>query len=635
MTMTVATPKRKRKATKIDPITLSVVWNKLRSITVEAGERIIHSAQSYVMAEARDLGIVLLDDRMQIITEEAFLPCHCLSAGMATKAITDVTGKLEPGDLALANDAYITKSGHLPDWVIIYPVYYKGEIVFYAHFRGHQMDSGGAISGSYMPGCYDCIAEGINIPPVKIMKRGKINEDTRNVIFANVRTPAGGLADLLLVYGSMQKAEKQICEMIDKYGLETVKACCDEMLLRGEKAIRAQISEIRDGDYYGEMAVDWDGSTPDKPVWIRVKLTVKGDEMIFDLSESDDQVDFVNSPLGNTYAYVYLALLLTMDPTVPHNEGAFRPVKIIAPEGKVVNPTRPATYGACACSSGCEIYAACTEALGKANPERAQGGFATHFSVDYAGRLPIIDPRTGHEIEYFGAPFLEEGGSGAVKGTDGWEGVVGCPLVGTVYRGSVEINELIFPFRWNVAKMAEDTEGPGEFVGSRGLYAERECVEPPGARTILMSGDCNGQFFSPPGVAGAPRATLGELYMVRAGKKKRELFYTMSGGPMYNGDLLITRTGGGGGWGNPLARNVARVRQDVVSGLLSAQRARDVYGVVVDPKSVGDDPEAIAIDRKATRELRRELKAAQREARKPRQRAQAPKRRARAAARAK
>src|SRR3972149_7316412 len=217
----------------IDPITLSVVSNKLHALTLDTGERIIHSAQSYVMAQARDLGIVLLDAKMDIVTQQAFLPCHGLSAGIATRAMTERLGRLEKGDLALANDAYIVKSGHLPDWVMIAPIYYGDELVFYCHFRGHQMDSGGAISGSYMPGCYDCIAEGIKIQPGKIIKRGRVNEEIKNQIFANVRTAAGGWADLMLVYGSMRKVEQEICELIDKYGLDTVQACTAEMLRRG------------------------------------------------------------------------------------------------------------------------------------------------------------------------------------------------------------------------------------------------------------------------------------------------------------------------------------------------------------------------------------------------------------------
>ncbi len=599
----------KEKGPGVDLITLSVVWNRLLTITRETGERVVHSAQSFVMANARDLGPVLLDTEARIITSVEFLPCHCLLAEIPTKAILKKFGTLNPGDMVLANDAHIIQSGHLPDWTYLVPIYWRDELVFYMHFRGHVVDSGGAYSGSYFPRAYDCIAEGLNIPPVKIINEGKIEEALREVIFDNIRTPAACWADLMLIYGSMDKAGKDICALIDKYGLDTVKNCTHEMIRRDEEAMRAQIREVPDGEYYGEMGVDWDGTTPNRHVYVRVKLTIAGDEMTFDFSDSDDQVDFINSPLGNTHAYVFMALFLTMDPSIPHNHGAIEPIHIIAPPGKVVNPTRPHTYGSCACSCGCEIYEACSIALAQAAPDKAAGCFSKHSCVDGSGRLPFIDPRSGAEFEYFSAPFIEEGGSGAVEGVDGWEGVVGSPLAGVIYRGSVEQNEMVFPYLWWKVEFAPDTEGPGEFVGSRGTYSERECVEPPGAKTILMSGDAAGEYFSPQGVAGAPAHPFGEWYIRRAGKKDKEVFHTLDMTEFHSGDVLITKSTGGSGWGNPLDRDIEQVREAVRDGLISIQRARDIYGVVIVPESLKDpNPENVKVDHGATVQLRKELK---------------------------
>jgi N-methylhydantoinase B len=317
-----------------DETTLSVVWNRLLTITRETGERVVHSSQSFVMANARDLGPVFLNEKGQIITQVEFLPCHCLLAEIPSAVILDQFGKLDPGDMVLANDGHIVRSGHLPDWTFLIPIYFHDELVMYCHFRGHMMDSGGSFSGSYFPRAYDCIAEGLNIPPLKIIEKGKVNENLHALIFDNIRTPAGVWADNQLIYGSVRRAEEDICVLIDKYGLDTVRACCEEMMRRGEEAMRSEIASIPDGEYHAESAVDWDGTVPDRPVWVRVKLTVKGDEMTFDFSDSDDQVDFVNSPLGNTYCYVYMALFLTMDPNLPHNHGALVPIHIIAPEEK-------------------------------------------------------------------------------------------------------------------------------------------------------------------------------------------------------------------------------------------------------------------------------------------------------------
>ena len=600
----------KRKKAEVDPITLTVVWNRLLTITRECGERVVHSSQSYVMALARDMGPVLLTPQAEIVTSVEFLPCHCLLAEIPTQAILNKFGRLDRGDMVIGNDAYIVKSGHLPDWTFLLPIYWHDELVFYCHFRAHQADSGGALSGSYFPRAYDCIAEGLNIPPMKIMKKGKSNDEVREVILNNIRTPNAVWSDNMLIYGSIRRMEKDVCELIDKYGLETIRACTREIIQRDEIATRNEIRAIPDGIYYGESACDWDGSVPDRPVWIRVKLTVKGSEMTFDFSESDDQVDFINSPLGNTYAFVYLALFLHIDPSIPHNHGARVPVHIIAPEGKVVNPTRPHTYGGCACSCACAIYEASAMALGKADPEKAKACSARHFSVDVAGHLPITDPRTGYDLEYFAAPFIEEGGTGAVKGFDGWDGETGSIHSGALKRGSVEECELVFPFRFDVVQLQQDSEGPGEFISGRGTYSERLCVAPKDARTVLMSGDCDGAVHPPPGMAGAPPAQLGKIFMQRAGKKKKDIFRTIDMDEMYPEDLLITTTSGGAGWGNPLNRDPGRVRLNVRDGFLSFKRAKDVYGVVLTQKKKGN-PETIEVDNEATKKLRKKMKQEQ------------------------
>ena len=597
------------KKTQVDEVTVSVVWNKLMNITREVGERVVHSAQSYVMANARDLGPVLLNDKGHIICQVEFLPCHCLLAEIPTKAILDKFGPLDEGDMVLGNDGFIIRSGHLPDWTFLVPIYHEGELVFYYHFRGHMADSGGAYSGSYFPQAYDCISEGINIPPIKIIEKSKVDEKAKEIIFDNIRTSAAVWSDCMLIYGSIQKGQDDIKTVIKKYGIDVVKKCCDEMMKRGEVAMRNEIRAIPDGEYTGETAVDWDGTTPDRPVWVRVKLTVKGDEMTFDFSDSMlcKDVDFVNSPLGNTYCFTYLPVYYATDPNVPRNHGALVPIKIIAPEGSITNPTRPRTYGACGCSIATEITDACTQALSKAT-KKAQGVFSRHYSVDVAGRLPIKDPRTGTDIEYFGAPFVEEGGSGAVEGYDGWDGMCGTVLAGVIKHGSVEVCENVMPFHWEQMNLAQDMEGPGQWIGARGSVGIRHCTSPEGATTLLMAGDASGTFFPPAGSNGAPYAPTGNIYMKRGGQKEKEFFPTMCMKPMFPGDILYTECMGGGGYGNPLDRDPEKIRLDVRDEYISVERARNVYGVVIDPKSLTDNPEDVAVDIKATEMLRKKLR---------------------------
>jgi N-methylhydantoinase B len=586
----------------VDPVTLSVVWKRLLTITSEMGYRVMHSAQSYVMGMVQDLGPQFISTDGEILALVDFLPSHSLVAEIPSKHIIKTIGHMDPGDLVITNDSHIIQSGHLPDWTFFRPVYYKDELVCYAYLRGHQMDTGGALSGGYFPRAYDCISEGLNIPPLKIIRKGKVNEELYGLILRNVRNAAGVRADNMTIYGSLGKGEEALCEVIEKYGLDTVRACFKEMLRAGEEGMRAEIRKIPDGDYYGETAVDWDGSTY-QPVWIRLKLTVKGDEMIFDYSESSPQVDFVNSPLGNTHCFTSLGLFLTMDPSIPHNSGAMRPITIIAPPGTVVNPTYPHTYGACACVCGTQICEVTLQALGKAAPDKAVGSWSHHFSPDNMGRYTRSDPRTGLTEEFFIAPFIEGGGTGGLKGFDGWEGYGGHTTGGALYRGSVEGAEMFAPYFYHTVRLEPDTEGPGEFTGATGCYCERMSDGDQVARDILMSGNSSGQLFPQMGQNGAPPAPLPSMHIQRAGKTRDDLevFRCIDMTEVYPGDVLISWGTGGAGWGSPFDRDPEMVRADVDDMKVSIGRARSVYGVVM-------DPETLKVDFAATKKLRKELR---------------------------
>ena len=595
-----------RKVTVADPVVLPVVWNRLQTMVQLCGERVMYSAQSPLMALARDLGPAIMSPDGDLVCTSDFLPHHIFVAEIPQKNILRILGKLDPGDAVVANDGHIIQSGHLPDWTNVIPIYYKDELVFYGHFRGHMLDSGGAYSGGYYPGTYDCYGEGLNIPPLKMYKKGVLNEDVRELILNNNRTPAAVWADYELERSSLLKMQDDVCQLIDKYGLDQVKACVREMIRRDEMATRKQIKQIPEGVYYGESAVDWDGTTPDKQVFVRVKLTVKGDEMTFDFSDSDDQVDFVNSPLGLTHACTFQAVFWTFDSSIPHNHGSMIPIHIIAPAGKVVNPTRPHTYAGCGCACGPQITEACSHALAQAIPEWAMGDWSRHFACNASGRLPTIDPRTGRPREYFQAPFVEEGGAGAVKGFDGWDGVASGGASGMIKRGSVEEQELAYPVRWDVAEMFPDSEGAGEFIGSRGIYGERVCTAPhlpaPSCSPVMSVGILI-TYLESLGLRLCPKHPAS----VAGGTGKIEVIKAIDMNELFPGDILYTYAYSGGGWGNPLDRDPEKVKFNVMEGLVSFERAKNVYGVVL-TQNDKENPETIEIDYPATEALRQKLK---------------------------
>ncbi len=585
----------------VDPTTLSVVWNRLDSILDEVGEKVLHAAQSFVMANIRDLGAVATDPAGRLVAVSGYLPVHLFVAAEVVPTVKAwFNNEFHPGDFIICNDPHIIHGGHLPDWSMVRPVFHKGELFCFLHFKGHQADTGGFLPGGYGPGAYDIIAEGLNIPPLRIIEGGTVRKDLWGLVLRNVRNSTQVDMDVMLVNGALAQAEEQIVNLLDKYGVETVEACMNEMRAAGERATRAAIAKIPDGVYFGESAADWDGTT-DKPVWVRVKVTVKGEEITFDFSQSDPQGDFVNSALGCTLTYTMASLFYVIDPSVPKNQGSLAPVHIVAPEGCVCNPKYPATVGASACSVGNIITEACLIAFAKAVPDSVPAGFAKHCCPMNIGRdSRVIDPRTGAASQYYAETFASDGSGGALKGYDGWQGGMTVGFSGNLGRAEIEIFESMVPYRVPRYELLQDWEGAGEFRGGPGVYVEAVADTAPGDPAILMTGNCDGMVIPPYGVAGGGEAPRVEMWIESPDGRKRVL-RTYVNEPIFPGEKWYTKVPGGGGWGHPLNRDPKLVRDDVRDELVSVQRARDVYGVLVDPTT-------FEVDQQATERLRKEMR---------------------------
>lgn len=597
---------RRKVSSNLDPTTFSVVWNKIDYIVEQIGEKVLYSTQSFVTALARDLGQTFLSARGEIVSAASYLPIHTMVAQEAIKGLDSYFhGTYEPGDFIVANDPYIVKGGHLPDWNFVRPVFYQGKRIGFFQAKTHVSDTGGFMPGGYAPGAYDIIAEGLNIPPLKIIKGGVLQKELWGFLLRNVRNATQVDMDTMLINGAMAQAEEQLVALCDKYGVETVLACTEEIIQAGETAMRAEIAKIPDGAYYGESATDWDGKT-DKPVWVRVDVIVQGDEITFDFSKSDPQCTFVNCPWGVVVTDSAISTFFIIDAGVPKNGGALRPLRIIAPEGSVVNPTYPATVGASQIAVGTQIVEACVLALGRALPDRAMAGWGKHFCPMHLGVDPTrIDPRTGQPRQYFTETFASDSGSGAVKGFDGWLGIGFMAAAGNFLRPNIEHFESECPFVVNSVTVLPDWEGAGEFRGAPGTYLEFTAHTLPETTAMLQTGNSDGARFSPPGVVGGGSGPLSEITVHGADGTRRPL-RTIDMQPVFPGDRCITKCSGGGGWGNPLDRDVHKVRDDVLDGYVSLDRAHDVYGVVL-------DPDTLEVRKKETQQRRNELRARQTE----------------------
>jgi N-methylhydantoinase B len=594
--------------TSIDPLTLSLIEGRLNSMNEEMGDRVFRQAFSMVTAHIHDLGTVLFDNKERTVTIGNWMPVHTAGSDVSLKGVLDWIGRdnIHPDDFIIANDPFIVRFGHAPDWSFVRAIFYEDELLFYAYLRTHQYDSGGAFQGCYYPRTYDCHGEGLMIPPVKVIERGVIDEKVLSVIHRNVRGRAMVRADNMLVFEAMKKAEARVLDLLRSYGKETVLAGIDELLRRTEESVRKVISTWPAGTYRAERAADWDGTT-DKPVWVRLALTVKPKEgqLIFDFSDSDPQVDYINCPRGQTCAAVVSGVAWSLPAGTARNQGLLDCLRIITKEGSVLGPTYPATTGAQSVTMGTQVTECVQIALSQVVPKETSAVWSRHLSPIVTGkRRDKVDPRTNSPQVYWTSPFHSDGSSGAMYGYDGVDGLGPCHAGGGVVRAPVEVEEWDTTYRWLLYEFLKDSMGDGQWRGGAATQVrlqnvyDRKAWQP--LDCVVMTGNSDGEKFTHTGLLGGTDGKVNELGIIRKGRGVQlrccDVQY------LQPGDIIWTRGGGAGGWGDPLDRDPEKVRLDVLNDYISMQRAKDVYGVVMKGKE-------FVVDEKATQELRTKLKA--------------------------
>ncbi len=591
-------------ARTIDPLTLSLIETRLRYINEEVGEKMLRQCFSYATAQLRDLGTCLLNAQEQVVTIGNFMPGHTAGTHLVIKAVLDHVGRenIGPDDFIIGNDPYIVGCGHSPDWSMIRPVFHKGELLFYHYARTHQYDSGGAFQGAYYPGTYDIHGEGLMIPPVRVIEGGEVDEKAYSIILRNVRGSSLVRADNMLVYSSMKKAEERLIDLIESYGKETVLAGCDELINRTRAAVKSEIAKWPAGVYRAERAADWDGTT-DRPVWVRLKLTVKPEEgqLVLDWSDSDPQVDYVNCPPARAWASMVLAVAWMLPPDIPRNQGLFDCMNVIIKEGTVLRPKYPATCAAQGCTVGTEVTECVQIALNQVLPEKATALYPRHLSPVFSGKMrDRIDPVTKSVPEYWATPFHADGSAGAVVGLDGGDGFgIATISAGAALRAPVEVLERSIPYRLQRYELETDSAGDGRWRGGMGTHVEVLNTYDPKVwqplDCVVMTGNSDGEKFGAVGFFGGSEGKKHVLGIKRNGEEIG--LRTLDIKYIQPGDLIWSVSGGGGGIGDPFEREVEKVRQDVIDGCISVQKAKSVYGVVL-------NGETFEIDSKATARLR-------------------------------
>lgn len=595
-------PKQQKIALKTDNVFLEILNNRLNGITSEMGH-IIHKASfTPFIKEAWDFGQALVSLDGEIFSYPRDIGVAFMVASLmddAVKAFDDY----EPGDIVVMNDPYSSGAlcTHLPDFHLLKPYFYKGELICFSWTFIHSSDVGGLVPGSIAPAAYDIFQEGLRLPPLKLYKAGVPNEDVMTIILANSRIPYHNKGDLQALVAAMNVAEKRLDDTIEKYGLDNFRDGIADLLTYGEMRARDIIRQIPEGSYeitdYLEMDI-----TGEPPSRIKLRMQIKDGGVLLDFSETDPQVRAsLNLPtFGKNHHFInagVLNFIHAVDKSIPLNRGIVRPVTVKIPSGSVLNPEPFASVGVRFVSAVRVMemvfgaLSLATDGEKKAPPEVGGRAPASGSGMLGVGLLAMTDPRTNQFKVNVVQPLW--GGSGGRPVKDGLDGA-DLPA-GFLRNIPAETSEAEMPILVHKFKLA--TDGPssaGKWRGGHGIDMEFQVFVPNAMLTTRGMERC---VMRPWGRKGGAHGTKAQTILNGGTPQERSIGKIIEVLHLAPNDRVRIVTPNGGGYGDPLERETARVLRDVEDDLLSVDEARKLYGVVISGGAV--DPAATAAERKA------------------------------------
>src|SRR5262249_28827439 len=362
---------------RTDPVQLALGQKQIDHISRTMGWVMTRTARSPIFSQSHDFSCFISDARCHVVSQADGIPIHTGSGGFGIRRLLeDFAGEIRPGDVFILNDPYDAGGNHLPDWTIIRPVFVADRLLAFTANRAHQSDIGGGAAGTYNAAATEIFHEGVRLPVLKLVDAGRPRRDLIRLLRINSRTPDLAEGDLAAMLGSTEIGARRLAAMADSLGEE---AFCDlfaDLLDWGEGMMREAIATLPVGTWRGEDFLGTDCFAPTEAS-IRVAVTADGDSLTCDFTGTDEQLrGFKNSPFANTCSATYLAIVSTLGSHIPRNEGAYRPVKIVAPEGTIVNPKYPAAVTLCTTYPAHQIIHAIWKALGQGVPDRACSGWS-------------------------------------------------------------------------------------------------------------------------------------------------------------------------------------------------------------------------------------------------------------------
>jgi N-methylhydantoinase B len=558
----------------IDPITIEVIRETLVSTVREMRVTLVRTAYSSILYEGEDFSCVLMDGDAQIVamSKGADHPLHIVPISWSMKAVREKFGDdIHPGDMFLHNDPY-TGGTHLNDVALIYPLFAGERLFIFPVVRAHWGDVGGMSPGSLSGGATEIFQEGVRIPPIRVMDRGRPNEAALDLIFANIRGPRERRGDYQAMIGTCRKAAERVEGLAARYGADTVGAAVAELMDRAESRMRRAIAALPDGEYVYEAHLE-SGRERLEPLTVRARVAIAGDAITVDLGGTSPQTagpTNVGPAMAPTGAFTIVKSYL--DPGSDVNSGAFRPLTVISPRGTIVNADPPAPCGGMV-EVKYAVETAVQGALAQALEGRVAGDLKGGGNHCYVGGP---DPRTGETFIFYEYPA---GGTGGFEGGDGSNTVRAWTESDMTTLQPIEAIEQLYPVRVEATALREDSGGPGRWRGGLGLTRAVRILAPRTRLSVLAE-----RAVLPPfGVCGGGAGATNRFWIRRDGRavQPSPLPGKVSAFPVEEGDVLLMESSGGGGFGEALDREPALVVADVAEGYVTPVAAETIYGVVL------------------------------------------------------
>jgi N-methylhydantoinase B len=572
----------------LNAIDLEVIYQSTLQIARELTLNMLRTGYSTIIKESQDFTFAIFDGEGRMVAQGIPQPLHI---GPISAQVNEIRRRfhndMAPGDTFIVNHPYEACQNHSTDITIVTPIFVGERLVGFIGNIAHKPDLGGKVPGTNSGDATDLFQEGLLLPPLKILRNGKIEPNVEALICANTRTPEVTWGDINAQINTNVYGLTKFADLFGKYGVDNVLACWTRWMEIVETELRKEIRKVPEGRYGPETDwVDDDGVDLAKPHRITASLEVKGDTLTFILDSDEQARGPINLRPCVSRNFIECLVKMIFVPQLPVNAGLSRPVRVTYPaEGSLLNPRYPAPVNMYVRPSQVTTSVA-IRALARAIPDRVPApGSAAGGSLSSAGR----HPKSGR---WYSQYEIINGGTGARPNADGVSGM--DELVVNVMNTPVEAVESEFPVRIERYELAQDSAGPGKFRGGLGVRRQWRTLGEESIVNLRMD-----RFkFSSPGVFGAKPARASKAVLNPGTPGERTLTSKIAGLRLKRDDVLTVEFAGGGGAGNPLEREPARVRDDVVRGYVSLQAARDDYGVALDPATLAIDPQETARLRK-------------------------------------